>query len=71
MFLVSMVAYFRAGRKASVVRLLDPGDIGEWQRPAELQVQDVPLKRVDHDAAVGIVPEVGQPPAEVPPAWRA
>lgn len=46
-FLVSMVAYFRAGRKASVVRLLDPGDVGERQRPAELQVQDVPLKRVD------------------------
>lgn len=57
-----MVAYFRAGRKASVVRLLDPGDVGERQRPAELQVQDVPLKRVDHDAAVGVVPEVGQPP---------
>ena len=47
MFLVSMVAYFRAGRKASVVQLLDPGDVGERQRPAELQVQDVPLKRVD------------------------
>ena len=46
-FLVSMVAYFRAGRKASVVRLLDPGDVGERQRPAGLQVQDVPLKRVD------------------------
>ncbi len=46
-FLVSMVAYFRAGRKASVVQLLDPGDVGERQRPAELQVQDVPLKRVD------------------------
>lgn len=42
-----MVAYFRAGRKASVVQLLDPGDVGERQRPAELQVQDVPLKRVD------------------------
>lgn len=39
-FLVSMVAYFRAGRKASVVQLLDPGDVGERQRPAELQVQD-------------------------------
>lgn len=57
-----MVAYFRAGRKASVVQLLDPGDVGERQRPAELQVQDVPLKRVDHDAAVGVVPEVEQPP---------
>ena len=34
-----MVAYFRAGRKASVVQ----------------------LKRVDHDAAVGVVPEVEQP----------
>lgn len=44
---MSMVAYFRAGRKASVVQLLDPGDVGERQRPAELQVQDVPLKRVD------------------------
>ena len=42
-----MVAYFRAGRKASVVQLLDPGDVGERQRPAELQVQDVPLKRVE------------------------
>ena len=42
-----MVAYFRAGRKASVVQLLDPGDVGERQRPAELQVRDVPLKRVD------------------------
>lgn len=57
-----MVAYFRAGRKASVVQLLDPGDVGERQRPAELQVQDVPLKRVDHDAAVGVVPEVEQSP---------
>ena len=57
-----MVAYFRAGRKASVVRLLDPGDVGERQRSAELQVQDVPLKRVDHDAAVGVVPEVEQSP---------
>lgn len=57
-----MVAYFRAGRKASVVQLLDPGNVGERQRPAELQVQDVPLKRVDHDAAVGVVPEVEQPP---------
>lgn len=56
-----MVAYFRAGRKASVVQRLDPGDVGERQRPAELQVQDVPLKRVDHDAAVGVVPEVEQP----------
>ena len=46
-FLVSMVAYFRAGRKASVVQLPDPGDVGERQRPAELQVQDVLLKRVD------------------------
>ena len=46
-FLVSMVAYFRAGRKASVVQLLDPGDVGERHRPAELQVQDIPLKRVD------------------------
>lgn len=46
-FLVSMVAYFRAGRKASAVRLLDPGDAGERQRPAELQVQNVLLKRVD------------------------
>lgn len=44
---MSMVAYFRAGRKASVVQLLDPGDVGERQRPAELQVQDVLLKRVD------------------------
>ena len=42
-----MVAYFRAGRKASVVQLLDPGDVGERQRPAELQVQNVLLKRVD------------------------
>lgn len=42
-----MVAYFRAGRKASAVRLLDPGDAGERQRPAELQVQNVLLKRVD------------------------
>lgn len=57
-----MVAYFRAGRKASVVQLLDPGNVGERQRPAELQVQDVPLKRVDHDAAVGVVPEVEQSP---------
>ena len=57
-----MVAYFRAGRKASVVQLLDPGDVGERQRPAELQVQDVPLKRVDHDAAVSVVPEVEQSP---------
>ena len=39
-----MVAYFRVGRKASVVQLLDPGDVGERQRPAELQVQDVLLK---------------------------
>ena len=46
-----MVAYFRAGRKASVVQLLDPGDAGERQRPAELQVQDIPLKRVDRDGA--------------------
>ena len=52
-----MVAYFRAGRKASVVQLLDPGDVGERQRPAELQVQDV-----DHDAAVSVVPEVEQSP---------
>ena len=66
-----MVAYFRAGRKALVVQLLDPGDVGERQRPAELQVRDVRLKRVDHDAAVGVVPEVEQPPAEAPPAWRA
>lgn len=66
-----MVAYFRAGRKASVVQLLDPGNVGERQRPTELQVQDVPLKRVDHDAAGGVVPEVEQPPAEAPPAWRA
>ena len=66
-----MVAYFRAGRKASVVQLLDPGNVGERQRSAELQVQDVPLKRVDHGAAVGVVPEVEQSPAEAPPAWRA
>ena len=66
-----MVAYFRAGRKASVVQLLDPGNVGERQRPTELQAQDVPLKQVDHDAAGGVVPEVEQPPAEAPPAWRA
>ena len=36
-----MVAYFRAGRKASVVQLLDPGNVGERQRSAELQVQSV------------------------------
>lgn len=39
-----MVAYFRAGRKASVVQ----------------------LKRVDHDTAVGVVPEVEQPPPQKP-----
>ena len=61
-----MVAYFRAGRKASVVQLLDPGNVGERQRPAELQVRDVPLKRVDHDAAVGVVPEVEQSPRRSP-----